>query len=47
MNLSFGIVGLPNVGPEQNLPQAVVYVHALEGRLYGAQLCVLLKGGNL
>lgn len=38
MNLSVGIVGLPNVGPIQNLLLLVVYVHAVEGRLYGTAL---------
>jgi len=43
MSLSVGIVGLPNVGPEQNLPQSVLYVHAPEERLYGAQLGFVFK----
>lgn len=38
MNLSVGIVGLPNVGPIQSLPSSEVYVLASKGRLYGAAL---------
>lgn len=36
MALKIGIVGLPNVGPEQSLARAVNFVYALEERLYGA-----------
>lgn len=49
MNLSIGIVGLPNVGPIQSLPSPEVYILASKGRLYGAALGffiheLLLKG---
>lgn len=37
MNLSIGLVGPPNAGPEQLLLQFVVYIHAIEERLYGAR----------
>lgn len=49
MNVSVGIIGLPNVGPIQNLPSPEGYVLASKGRLYGAALALLeiLKSGGL
>ncbi len=47
--IGIGIVGLPNVGPIQNLLRLVVYIHAAEGRLYGTALnksFVKLRGGS-
>jgi len=38
MNLSVGIVGLPNVVPVQALLSRMVYIHASQGRLYGMAL---------
>jgi len=38
MNLSVGIVGLPNVGPIQSLLAPEGYVLASQERLYGAAL---------
>lgn len=49
MNLGIGIVGLPNVGPIQNLLRLVVYIHAAEGRLYETALSGLFikfRGGT-
>lgn len=37
MNLSVGIVGLPNAGPSRTLAIPVVYVHASWWRVYGAR----------
>lgn len=52
MNLSISIVGLPNVGPKQNLPFPEVYALASKERLYGAALLgfvnqTILKGQSL
>lgn len=48
MNISVGIVGLPNVGPIQSLLALEVYILASQERLYGTALLnpnPIIRGG--